>query len=95
MAGAQWQPSLKLTRNLCPEGSGHDIQRQEAGEGASLLLSLDRKDLRKPIDHWLALIEAQEGMKHMERVALLKSEHGLGHGHANALVAYVLSQKKA
>ncbi|TMV11900.1 DUF4287 domain-containing protein [Arenibacterium halophilum] len=52
------------------------------------------KTYGKPIDHWLALIEEQEGMKHMERVALLKSEHGLGHGHANALVAYVLSQKK-
>ena len=52
------------------------------------------KTYGKPIDHWLALIDTQTGKKHMERVAWLKSEHGLGHGHANALVAYALSGKR-
>lgn len=27
--------------------------------------------------------------QHMEVVTWLKAEHGLGHGHANAIVAYV------
>jgi hypothetical protein len=42
----------------------------------------------KPIDHWMALLDGVKGMKHMEMVAMLKSEHGMGHGHANALVAH-------
>jgi|LauGreDrversion4_2_1035121.scaffolds.fasta_scaffold206986_3 hypothetical protein len=28
------------------------------------------------------------GIKHTERSSWLKTEHGMGHGHANALVAY-------
>jgi hypothetical protein len=31
----------------------------------------------------------------MEIVNWLKSEHGLGHGHANALVAHTLAEKKS
>jgi hypothetical protein len=42
-----------------------------------------------PVSHWLDLIAARApGERHMETVAWLKAEHGLGHGHANALVAH-------
>ncbi len=51
------------------------------------------KTYDKPIEHWLSVLRAAGSLKHMEYVALLKSSHQLGHGHANALVAYFLAQK--
>ncbi|WP_341676938.1 DUF4287 domain-containing protein [Niveibacterium sp. SC-1] len=58
---------------------------------ASYFPSIEKK-YGQPISHWLALLEALGDRKYMEMVAWLKSEHGLGHGHANALVAYHLNR---
>lgn len=57
---------------------------------ASYFPSIEKK-YGQPIGYWLGLLATQPGKKHMELVAWLKAEHGLGHGHANAIVAYVLS----
>lgn len=51
------------------------------------------KNYGQPIAHWLNVMRAAEPLPHMALVALLKSEHGMGHGHANALVAYHRAQK--
>ncbi|MCB9484399.1 MAG: DUF4287 domain-containing protein [Dehalococcoidia bacterium] len=59
---------------------------------ASYFPSIEKK-YGKPIDEWLALLAGAPSMKHMEYVGLLKSEHGMGHGHANALVAYFLAKR--
>lgn len=58
---------------------------------ASYFPSIEKK-YGQPIAHWKALIRAQAGKKHMELVNFLKQEHGLGHGHANALVAHTLHE---
>lgn len=46
------------------------------------------KTYGKPVTHWFGVLDSLQDKKHMEQVALLKSKHGLGHGHANALVAF-------
>jgi len=44
----------------------------------------------RPVQEWLDLAtDRLDGHRHMEVVEWLKTEYGLGHGHANAVVAYV------
>ncbi|KJZ61726.1 DUF4287 domain-containing protein [Pseudomonas fluorescens] len=57
---------------------------------ASYFPSIEKK-YGQPISHWLDLLGTVSAKKHMEMVAWLKTEHGMGHGHANALVAYYLA----
>jgi Domain of unknown function (DUF4287) len=59
---------------------------------ASYFPSIEKK-YEKPIEHWMQLLEKAGPLKHMELVSLLKSQHAMGHGHANALVAAYLSKK--
>ncbi|MFE4499044.1 DUF4287 domain-containing protein [Rhodococcus sp. NPDC056743] len=58
---------------------------------ASYFPSIEKK-YGRPISEWQKLIRSSELTKHMELVNWLKSEHGLGHGHANALVAHTLKE---
>ena len=53
------------------------------------------KTYGRPICEWKAEIVAALPARHMELVAMLKDKHGMGHGHANALVAHTLAEHKA
>lgn len=54
---------------------------------ASYFPSIEKK-YGHPMQHWFDLLEQVRDLKHMEQVAWLKTEHEMGHGHANAVVAY-------
>jgi hypothetical protein len=59
---------------------------------ASYFPSIEKK-YGKPIDHWMTVLKNAGPRKHMELVSLLKTEHAMGHGHANALVAWFMAGK--
>lgn len=57
---------------------------------ASYFPSIEKKYGRS-IAEWQAIIAASGLEKHMAIVDFLKTNHHLGHGHANALVAWTLA----
>jgi hypothetical protein len=61
---------------------------------ASYFPSIEKK-YGQPITHWKALVRSRCPAKHMDLVAFLKDEHGLGHGHANAIVHHTLGEDQA
>ncbi|SUE15776.1 Uncharacterised protein [Rhodococcus gordoniae] len=48
----------------------------------------------RPIEEWKTMIRASDLGKHMELVNWLEEDHGMGHGHANALVAHTLKEQR-
>ncbi|WP_329177900.1 MULTISPECIES: DUF4287 domain-containing protein [unclassified Streptomyces] len=61
---------------------------------ASYFPSIEKK-YGRPIAEWQGLIRASPLTRHGELVGWLTSEYGLGHGHANALVAHTRAQDAA
>lgn len=59
---------------------------------ASYFPSIEKK-YGHPVQHWFDQLESVVDAKHMEQVAFLKETHGIGHGHANALVAYFRAKR--
>lgn len=60
---------------------------------ASYFPSIEKK-YGRPIEEWKAAIRSSELTKHMELVSWLKTEYGMGHGHATALVGHTLQEDR-
>lgn len=58
---------------------------EKASGPASYFPSIEKK-YGQPIDYWMMQLESVPDARHMEQVVFLK-EMGMGHGHANAVVA--------
>jgi hypothetical protein len=63
-----------------------------AAQGPASYFPAIEEKYGRPISDWQTIIRSSDLTKHMELVNYLKSEYGLGHGHANALVAYTLQE---
>ena len=68
--------------------------RPAAKGPASYYPSIEKK-YGRPISEWQEMIRSSDLERHMELVGWLKAEHGMGHGHANALVAATLAEDGA
>ena len=64
------------------------MMNDEKVKGPASYFPSIQKTYGKPVTHWFKVLDSIQDKKHMEQVAYLKSEHKIGHGHANALVAY-------
>jgi hypothetical protein len=61
---------------------------------ASYFPSIETK-YEKPISYWMKELKKVANYSHMEQVNHLKTNFGMGHGHANALVAAFRSASKS
>ena len=78
-----------------PKSILKEIEHGEcSSHGAASYYPSIEKKYGRPMDHWFSILSRLRGMKHMELVAHLKANHGMGHGHANAGVAGLLSRNK-
>lgn len=95
-AGASVGPAPSWGSGSVTPMSDHPVPAPDIPEGrtikgpASYFRSIERT-YGQPMQFWLDLAaeRIQAGEPHMAVVDRLKSEHAMGHGHANAVVAYV------
>ncbi|MGD9794405.1 MAG: DUF4287 domain-containing protein [Acidimicrobiia bacterium] len=82
---------MATAKKAATSAKGSATSDEKVKGPASYFPSIE-KTYGQPIAHWKQIIRANADLKHMELVSLLKTEHGIGHGHANALVAHTLAE---
>jgi len=70
-----------------------ESETDRVGGPASYFPSIEKK-YGQPISRWRELIRSSPLTKHMELVDWLKQDHGMGHGHANAILALPLTRTR-
>lgn len=68
-----------------------DSSARRVSGPASYFPSIETK-YGHPIEYWQDLVRASPLTKHMDLVNWLKTDHGMGHGHANAVVSHALAE---
>lgn len=63
----------------------------DAVKGPASYFPSIEKTYGRPIADWQRVVRESYPAKHMDLVAVLKTQ-GLGHGHANAIVAHTLAE---
>jgi hypothetical protein len=64
----------------------------ESVKGPASYFPSIEKTYGRPVSDWKEEVRRGYPARHMELVAMLKDRHGLGHGHANAIVAHTLAE---
>jgi hypothetical protein len=76
-------------RTLC--WMEYDVVTDEAVKGPASYFPAIEKKYGRPVAEWQELVRTRMPARHMDLVAMLKTDHGMGHGHANAIVAHTLA----
>jgi hypothetical protein len=89
----------RCTDAVRPQGARNALRKDiavadERIRGPASYFPSIEKTYGRPISEWQALVRNRYPSKHMELVNMLKNEHGMGHGHANAIVAHTLAEDR-
>lgn len=80
---------MTIPKHYLEGSNGNRMNMTEKVVGpASYFPSIERK-YGQPMQFWFDQLTSVADLKHMEQVNWLKSNYGMGHGHANAIVAYI------
>ncbi|KPL90174.1 DUF4287 domain-containing protein [Herpetosiphon geysericola] len=70
------------------------MTKEPSVKGPASYFPAIEKTYGQSIDHWMTILDGMADKTHMQMVATLKAEYAMGHGHANALVAYYRAQQQ-